>query len=773
MLLDKEGMLDDAYREDFRAMVEDHFTIRERGPNNRAANSAMGCAYAAQLWPHSHMAKDWQAYAEAVWNDWYEPGDTYEPAYIGHDRLMIKIGQVLGKNEELKGEKLRQTYERYLGSISPNGHVVTPGDGVKFDSEAFHVVFRSIMEVCPTPEYLWGLKSTYLASGDKSDEDFYREYPQYKDMEVRQPAWKAKVLYRWPATYKTPDQLILCPQRKPNGPFASFWIWDSCNVLYHGGVSDTRGDLTHYEVDGKMLIADHGRFAWPGWNNTLIVSEPDAEYPFRGTVGLNAGRWYRGSSDMRDARVYLPSEDFPLHPTHMNPWLHNAMLEKRRPYGYMWGNPDGPAGKNDVLDLKEIRLEFALLPPGGESESKVFPVPESSWWLGSEDRNVCPSEGPVDILIRDLFVAGPKGEKTLIALEKITDRLTFSFMPPKKKGKEGSGPAGFDPQPIAGEDLKKVASIVTDPKTGKKALKLTTRFGRTVLQIAFDGVRLNLTKDYNRLGFWYKYVTPIENWVRTPIHIGINGSAIQANLWLDRQQGGIITDSKAAAKGEDTYGSVSYQSIWTYDTTWQRRMILTKEGILVVRDELTPGTSADGMVAGPVWHLLNAPNQGVLYANRWEDGSLWFDANKNGTTAEWFDAPSVHMPDALQKRRPGVTLPGENAMNLMIAFGPAPGRINGTQFQPKPLFYANDYAVYNQATLRAGRKEIFVSVLIPHAPELLPETIAESGGSGGLRVNTFEDGRSVVKIEVKHKIWERPPITVEMKPGDEWSVCRK
>src|SRR5699024_784429 len=111
--------------------------------------------------------------------------------------------------------------------------------------------FDAIMEVCPEPTILWALKKTYLAGNMKTgrlpEKAFEKAYPQYAGMEAKAPELQASVQCLFPATYQSKDRLILAPSRKEGAPFAQFWIQDDCNVLYHGGISDTRGDLIHYE----------------------------------------------------------------------------------------------------------------------------------------------------------------------------------------------------------------------------------------------------------------------------------------------------------------------------------------------------------------------------------------------------------------------------------------------------------------------------------------------------------------------------------------------
>lgn len=737
-LLKEKGMMDKEFRQLSDAVINQMSICEERGPNNRAANYAIGALAAAELYPYHPDVKKWKAYAEAVWDDWYLPGDSYEPAYVSHNiPRLIALGVKLGKTEELKSEKLKKTYYRYRDHISSSGLTVTTGDGEPYDQLSYVIALGAIMEVSPDPTILWALKKAYLAgdmkTGRRPEEAFIKAYPQYANSEIMVPDVKSAVQCMFPATYQSKDRIILFPSRKDGTPFVQFWIQDDCNMLYHGGVADTRGDLIQYEVDGTMIIADRGRYEWPAWNNILLVSEPDAEYPFRETSGVNSGRWYRSSANLRMSRIHMPSAEYTINDK-KSVDVHYALTEVKKPWGYMWGNPDAVAGKNDLLDLQEVKIEFALLPTAGEkSVGKVFPG--RTWFGGYEYRNVCPSDQPVELYISDLYIAGAKGMKQLTALDEIADNLSFSFIAPDKT-------MVFPETPLSAEDY----TIVTDAETGKKVLRLTTRFGRTVLRIKLNE-KFKLTDEYSRIGLAYKYVTPIEGWTRVPIQFGINGCDLKYNLRLDRQQGGILTDAKAENKGEDSYGSVAYREIWTYDSFWKRRMLLTEEGVLIVSDEFIPGTEADGMVAGPVWHVPSAPQCG----------------NADGETASWFDASLLHYPAQV---RAFTDKYGEGDKKLFITFDSPVGSEHGMQYQPKH-WKNDDYAVYSKHHLKAGTPIRWISVLIPHHKSIDSMKLAKA-----VCITNKDNERYVVKINLNDKHWKTSSLEIIMNANDEWNVVR-
>lgn len=752
LVMREAGILEESFQKEFQGLVENHFTIEERGPNNRAASFSSGCALAAKAFPTSVHAKEWNDYAEAVWQDWYAPGDTYEPCYILHHRRLIELGQILGKTEELRGEKLRKTYDRYLCEISPSGLAVSAGDGITFDSISYFKVFESIMEVCPTPEYLWGMKATFLWQPGSTEENFYKKYPQYKTMEVRPPHGSALVSYRWPATFPQAERITLCPSWEKGNPFASFWLNDSSNYLYHGGVGDSRGDLIHYEVGGVLLVADRGRYDWPAWNNTFVVGEPDGEYPFVREKGVHEGRWYRGSGDIRNLRVFSPSQNYVTGNNRGSKEIKSDQIlfkEVLRPIGFMYGNPDAIADKNNQIPINSASIEFAVVPPEGEKSGKIFP--NRTWWGGYESRNVCPSSIPVDLFIRDLAIAGSKGEETLISLDKIPEGMEVTIIPPKSS-KEGD----FSPVKISGEEVSKLVRIEKDPETGKNAMRITTQAGRIRLDFKLPGKVYELKNEYTRINLSYKYLTPIQKWSRTPIRLYLNGSDLHGGLMIDGQQGGILTDSSATTKAGDSFGTVSYKAIWTYDSSWRRSMVMTKEGILVVRDEFHPGTSASQFVGGPVWHLPRSPQTGSIPDKSPQKEAVWFDSNM--------------MPENLA-RKGYEDSRGAEETNLFIAISSSEERESGVQFQPKH-WESNDYAVFSKSKLTGGRPIVFTSVFIPHSTKMNPTQIVGSKNEGGLTVHTGAEGSSVVIVNSQNSSFPYPSMTIEIDAKGKWKVER-
>ena len=152
-------------------------------------------------------------------------------------------------------------------------------------------------------------------------------------------------------------------------------------------------------------------------------------------------------------------------------------------------------------------------------------------------------------------------------------------------------------------------------------------------------------------------------------------------------------------------------------------MVLTREGILIVRDELVPDAEAAGRVAGPIWHL-GPPAEP-------ERGDNWFNA-------------------------------AGGRLELLTWFQQCPGRTIGLQsvdVWQRP----GQKTVFARQTLTAGQSVVFVSVLVPHESEVKARPLAE-----GIAVLEEADA-TIVRVA-------SPPaggtLSVTIGKDDTWRVQR-
>ena len=150
---------------------------------------------------------------------------------------------------------------------------------------------------------------------------------------------------------------------------------------------------------------------------------------------------------------------------------------------------------------------------------------------------------------------------------------------------------------------------------------------------------------------------------------------------LLRPLGAEITAARAEARQGDQYGEFRAADWFTAGTRLWRRLVLLREGPLVVCDQLQPAAAAAFWQAGPLWHLFAMPQAGT----------------------NWYNAPGPE--------------------DLLVWFDPAPGRTCGMQ-TARLWSGVQPFTVFAKETLRPGRTVQFVSVLLPHRPQVAAGPLA-------------------------------------------------
>lgn len=716
------GMIDDSVRSQAQEVAERFLKPAERGSNNRPLHFALGQAYALKNFPNSGKSARWREYAEAVWNDFYGPGDNYEPGYVAHWFPKIyELGILLGRKVELNGEKMRKMACRLRDLISPSGLVVSPGDG--HGGHAYVDGFILAADVSGDETLLWAAEQA-LKAGDAgyTRERNGKRVPEAEQsallqewlghlyargMKAKRPDTASAVSLLYPATYTIKDRLILNPARKAGNPYAAFYLNDRQNTTFHGH-EDNRGDLYHYEVDGTLYLSRSHWSKWPGMANTFVVSDPTLEFPYNQTGGMASNHWYRMSENMRLLLDYQDSENW------QSETPGKRFFEPGRDLGYNHTNPDGLSGKCDNLTIRTVSIQLLNFPSEEVLAEKDHYLSHLSFDRGGvawyrDYRNVAPSDGPYDILISKLFIAGKNGERVLERFDQIPANLKILHYPPNSKGR--------DPVELNSED---VLSLTTD----RKGIKLSCPPGRTDLVLDVEDFSVNLNTEFQRIGCMVQYQSDVSEFLRAPMKIAVNGF-VPRSMYADNQQGGILSDCAVEQKDGDCFGSMSYDGVWTYDSSWTRQTLLSREGLLVVVDRFLPGKEADGMIGGPVWQLFSPP----------EAGLHWFDAVQDFS--------------------------GGN--RLLAFFNYERGVQYGTQFQSK-LWNVNDYAVYARKKMQAGKEEVFVTAFVPHRGSLTGVEVSGKphyqgmvkgrAAQTGLNISNAPDGKVVVD-------W-KPPSGIEI-----------
>ncbi|CAG7625226.1 hypothetical protein ACFQI7_03405 [Paenibacillus allorhizosphaerae] len=758
--LKRSGAVDAELNKAAASLAQDVLTPAERDANNRSFFFAIAQALASRLFPNLPEAGTWNLYAEAVWSDWYDPGDCYEPGYVAHNiKQVIELGLILGKEAELRSDKAVAAFRRYREHISPSGLAVQPGDG---GSQTAYVDALALMaEITGDGTFLWAAQQAFLAGGyggyynaeggrlpaAESEQACRRKFEKLRALgiEPAMPPLAGGIQHMYPRTYRIADRLIMNASMEKGKPYAAFYLNDRAETLHHAH-EDNRGDLYHYEVDGVMYLYRSGWHKWAGQANTFVVEDAAAEFPFCYSSGLQRNRWYKASSNMRMLRDYMGSERYeqlyaspesfrhtgaPVRGDASMKPLPHFFKDRQSPYGVFLSNPEGMAGKNEVLTIQDVTISVNTFIRGGEHR-----FPSSIPWY-REYREAAPADGPVELLLTRIHVGGPKGLHHLINLETFPEGIEVVFYEDGKKG------TPEERRTLSPEEISGLISIVHDERTGTKALKVVCPPGRIDLTWTRLDHTVHLTEEYQRIGFDYLYLSDVRAFLRTPIRIMVNGMTCRS-LYTDHQQGGILRESVSQTQGQDSFGSMRYEGVYTHDSHWMRQTLLTEEGYLLVVDRFMPGPEADGMAGGPVWQLPRLDEQGLF----------------------WFDMTA----DAKRDRK------------LMVYFHPQRGRQYGVQFQPK-LWQDKAYAVYDKALFEAGREETFVSVIVPHDADV--SGVAVSGkshfhsrlvGPGeeskGIVTGVRPDGTVTVRL-VSSAEWNVVPIAMELQKDGGWRVIRE
>jgi hypothetical protein len=738
--LDALGALDATLRAGGEAMARDIIRPLERGPNNRAYHFALGAANAAKLFPEAPEAARWRAYAEAVWHDWWTPGDTYEPGYIAHHfPHIIALSEVLGKTEELRSDRARLIFSRLRDHVSATGRAVQGADPGGPDNQSSYAYVEGL---CAAAK--WLRDGTFLGAAQRalavtsptprSPQDYdYSKLKYLVEQTTRALASQgisaspapslAVIQHAYPATVADPDRAVLSSPEVPANPYAAMELNDGQETLFHGH-EDIRGNILHFEANDVLYLRGPGWMKWTGMANTFVVADEAAEFPLALTRGLTPRRWYGASANLRLLRYFQADDDWRRTADSVGEQYQVALTDVKTGLGYAWANPKSLVGEKDTLEMNTVTLRFLAIPEEEalnayqKKDHLLYTLsfdPKMMWVR--EYNNVAPALGALDFLVRDLRLSGPSGVHPLASLTTLSEGLQVLHFAPGTRGEAA--------RVIPPEEWDHYLKIVTTD-TGP-ALQVHCPAGRLDLVIPVPAKRFDLTKEFPRIDFDYQLLTETSALLRTPISVEVNGLRPRS-LYVDGQQGGVLTATSANAQGSDRAASVSYAGVYSYDSDWTRRMVLTKEGVLVVVDDYATGENLRRATGGPVWQLPNQPIQG----DSWMDGAA--ESKGDERLLVWF----------------GGTV--ESSLGVQVQ-----SRFNRT----------DTYAVYARSALKPWATTRVVSVLMPHHAKVGAPQLAEQ-----IRLDQPAGGSMTVTFVAPEAWATRARVQVQFSEDGQWSVSR-
>jgi hypothetical protein len=204
------------------------------------------------------------------------------------------------------------------------------------------------------------------------------------------------------------------------------------------------------------------------------------------------------------------------------------------------------------------------------------------------------------------------------------------------------GPAGerviddFTTQKPAWKSVEtKAIETVTDSSDGKRMLVVRcggTRAdaGRPITFIVRSGLDQHVDlSQFNEIRFTWRLKNYKPNWARTFIlRVGNHDYQVpQVQLFARTES------ASAEVRDGDSFGQMTFTDWFASGSRWTRRVVLSREGVLLIDDELTPSADLNGWTAGPIWHLFSPPTKG----KNWFDaaGDAKFGAEKTRTLV-WF-----------------------------------------------------------------------------------------------------------------------------------------
>ena len=203
-----------------------------------------------------------------------------------------------------------------------------------------------------------------------------------------------------------------------------------------------------------------------------------------------------------------------------------------------------------------------------------------------------------------------------------------------------------------------------------------------------------------------------------------------------------LKDAGVEQRGTDAFGNILYNRYVTGDSTLSRRIVLTKEGYLVIRDSLLPGATMNGWNGGQLWQLY------TLAAH----GDHWFCSDDDGVYPD-----VTGKPDASPQRRMFVRFA---TVNGATGFEKVARTI--TYPNPKGLPPTSYVTTFSTKKVETGHRAVFGMAVLPVKPGVAPETLARI-----VSVTTAPDGTVQAVVQNASQ-----PIVIRIGDND-WSVSRQ
>jgi hypothetical protein len=194
-----------------------------------------------------------------------------------------------------------------------------------------------------------------------------------------------------------------------------------------------------------------------------------------------------------------------------------------------------------------------------------------------------------------------------------------------------------------------------------------------------------------------------------------------------------LNDAKVDTKMGDSFGWINFSEFYSVDSKYKRSIILTKEGIIVMREDYLPGASINGWTGGLTWQFYSMEKAGRNYF-----------ASKVDV------AYSCSPTDKKQYNR-----------GTLAVFDLSKNDITGVGYEERGGRQSPKFTYFSKFTLKANCREVRTTVIIPYEKNEDIDKIAKS-----VQFKT-ETSKSQATLT-----WGKTTYSIIINDNQVWSVDR-
>ena len=203
-----------------------------------------------------------------------------------------------------------------------------------------------------------------------------------------------------------------------------------------------------------------------------------------------------------------------------------------------------------------------------------------------------------------------------------------------------------------------------------------------------------------------------------------------------------VGSARAEQHGHDAFGEVVFSRYGAADERLTRRLVLTAEGVLIIRDRWTAGKSQPKWTAGQLWQL---------YAMK-EQGKDWFCSEDDGA----FNVPDDHGNTKPVTRQMLVKFATDASTETFVE------QIDQSYSAPNPKKRPQEkfFTTGSKRVVAAGAESAFTLVIVPHEPgqdaKSIADGIAFKDQADGVEVTIGKSSRVVMHRDGSWEVVHEP-----------------